>query len=174
MTSPDGITWTLRATPNIVVSWNAMNYSPTLNRIIACGNNAIMTSTDGTTWTVDNGSAFNGHVWRGVDWMDDKFFVFTQNRIVSSLDGLSWLLVPSPANNLWYDGAYSPSLGLYVMIAQNGVSNSVYTSTNGVNFGAIPSQPDLDLWDSIIWADNQFVMVAAGTSSDTGLSLIHI
>ena len=55
MTSPDGITWTLRSTP-ADLEWRAVCWAPELNLLVAVAGTGsgqqVMTSPDGRSWTL--------------------------------------------------------------------------------------------------------------------------
>ena len=69
MTSPDGITWTIR-TSAADNAWGAIAWSPELGLFAAVAytgtGNRVMTSPDGITWTIRTSAA--GNSWRAIAW----------------------------------------------------------------------------------------------------------
>src|SRR6188474_1753051 len=71
MTSPDGLTWTVRTISS--KSWTTVTWSESLGLFVALaanasGNATVATSTNGTTWT--DGTMYNG-LWSSVTWSPD-------------------------------------------------------------------------------------------------------
>lgn len=137
-TSPDGITWTLRAGASIA-AWNGVCWSPTLKLLVAVAANAIMTSSDGVTWTSRTSPGNGG--WFDVCWSEDlqKFISvgisLTTQRVMSSPDGINWTLVTTPValDKGWRSVKYSTRLRAFVAAA-TASTNGVMTSTDGVTW----------------------------------------
>jgi predicted RecA/RadA family phage recombinase len=129
MTSPDGITWTSRASA-ADNAWHSVVYGDGLFVAVATTGtgNRVMTSPDGITWTSRASAADNG--WRSVTYGDGLFVAVassgTDNRVMTSLDGITWTMRTSAANNSWWSVTYSN--GLFVAVSLNGSPNQVMTS----------------------------------------------
>ncbi|MEK7514563.1 MAG: hypothetical protein AAB587_01965, partial [Patescibacteria group bacterium] len=92
MTSPDGITWTLR-TSAADNDWRSVVWSPGLSLFVAVATsgtgNRVMTSPDGITWTLRTSAA--DIEWHSVAWSPGlSLFVVvantgTGNRVMTSL-----------------------------------------------------------------------------------------
>jgi hypothetical protein len=94
MTSPDGVTWTLRAPPAADALWSVV-WSTELTLLVATGNNGtILTSPDGINWTVRT-SGVTGHL-TGVGWgpTSGVFVAVGVNGAdkdaIRSTDGITW------------------------------------------------------------------------------------
>lgn len=130
------------------------------NRFVAVGvdGNAAM-STDGTNWT----ATFAGSQQLTDVYYDGAQFVATgvANVVYTTADGTAWTLRPTSPQNTWKAGAYSPELGLHVIIGINGATTAgaIATSTDGTNWtditGAIPTAETLN---GIAWGSNRFVV----------------
>ena len=106
MTSPDGITWTIR-TSAADNSWNGVTYGNGLFVAVAGTGtgNRVMTSPDGITWTIRTSAADNW--WQGVTYGNGLFVAVagagtgTGNRVMTS--GKTDY-IPFSANNLYQGG----------------------------------------------------------------------
>jgi hypothetical protein len=214
-TSPDGITWTARTTPNQtsyglayspslnrlvcvgaastsmyssdggitwtastgvpVGTWRAVSWSPKLNLFVAVGSIStfnIMTSPDGIAWTGYVPAGFDTRDWQCIGWVKQlEIFVAVSpsgtagNRVATSVDGTTWVLQTTPIDNQWNCGAYSPELGLFVVIALTG-TNRVMTSPDAITWtlGAVINSND---YRDVIWAADIGLFIAVGDSDGT-------
>jgi hypothetical protein len=107
MTSPDGINWTSRTSADGNQWWTGVTWAPELNRFVAVSagtntdggigvtSNRVMTSPDGTTWTLQTDAG--ARTWRCVRW-NGALFVAVANsgadtadeRVMTSPDGFVW------------------------------------------------------------------------------------
>jgi hypothetical protein len=117
-TSPDGVTWTVRTSPQMN-RFRGVTWSPSLNLLCAVsinGTNRIQTSPDGVTWTVRTAPAVAG--WRAVTWAPAlNLFVAVGATAVAawSPDGVTWTSGTGvPATRGWQGVTWAPSLGLFV------------------------------------------------------------
>ena len=93
MTSPDGTTWTTRATPfgNTFEAnwWMDVTYGNGLFVAVAeSGTNRVMTSPDGVTWTAR--AAAEANIWYEVTYANGLFVAVAisgTNRVMTSPDG---------------------------------------------------------------------------------------
>jgi hypothetical protein len=76
MTSPDGITWTVRSA--VAKQWQSVTYGNGLFVAVSCGTgcgdsgtNIVMTSPDGITWTSRTGAS--DLYWSSVTFGNDLF-----------------------------------------------------------------------------------------------------
>ena len=177
MTSPDGITWTLRTSPVDVV-WSSVCYGTPggVGLFVAVGSyggTQIMTSPDGITWTLRTNAMIEyptSVAWGTVNGVSQFMAVFdsgTGNRSMSSLDGITWSLVATPADNGWMSICYLPSgTGSFSAVASSGTGNRVMTySVNGGIAWMIRTSAADNSWNSIAYGNGKFVAVA---SSGTG------
>ena len=75
----------------------------------------------------------------------------TDNRVMTSPDGVNWTIRTSAANNGWYSVCWSPELGLFCAVAYSGTGNRVMTSPDGINWTTRTSPAD-NFWLSICWS----------------------
>ena len=135
MTSRDGVTWTVRTSPDN--NWLSVCWSPERGLFVAVAANGIgnrvMTSPDGITWTLRASAA--DFAWVSVRWAAQRgLFVAvasTGNRIMSSPDGVNWTLRASAADNAWSSVCYAPELDRFVAVAASGTGNRAMTMQAG-------------------------------------------
>ena len=131
-TSPDGITWTARSSPD-----------PYFMRSVTYGNGlfvavgldipgirfrGVLTSPDGITWT--GRAPIEPNDWRSVHFADGVFLAVAAggvNRVMRSTDGITWRRSPAAQQNRWTSVTYGD--GVWVAVASDG-TNRVMTSTN--------------------------------------------
>jgi len=89
MTSPDGITWTLRTSASNN-DWRSVTYGNGLFVAVASSGsgNRVMTSPDGITWTLRNNQY--DKEWQSITYGDKKFLAVSTfgspNNIIVTLD----------------------------------------------------------------------------------------
>lgn len=168
MTSPDGITWTQRNSPAVDVEWWAVAYGAGLAVAVARGpstGNKIMTSPDGITWTSraapDNAKRFRDVIYS----RERELFVAVGHAgaCITSPDGINWTAraLPTAIDHDYIGVTYGA--GLFVAVANYGADNlRVVTSPDGITWTA-RTVPARNAWRSVVYADGQFVCVAANT-----------
>jgi len=183
MTSPDGITWTIRvsAADN---NWYSICWSPELSLFVAVAatgtGNRVMTSPYGTTWTIRVSAADND--WQSVCWSPELSlfcavaYSGTGNRVMTSPDGITWTIRVSAADNNWWSVCWSPELSLFCAVAATGTGNRVMTSPDGITWTIRVSAADNE-WTSVCWSPelSLFCAVAySGTSNRVMTGYIKI
>lgn len=170
MTSPDGVTWTIRTTP--AQDWNGIAWSPRLRLFAAVsattGTTNVMTSPDGITWTSRTTPLAD---WRGICWSEQLgLFVavasFGTNRTMTSPDGIVWTGHANAGidGDTWWSVCWSPALGLFAACSLVlAGSHTHMTSPDGVTWTA-PITPIFAAYYSICWADGLGLFVSAGPS----------
>ncbi|MBD2757681.1 exo-alpha-sialidase [Spirosoma validum] len=176
MTSPDGVTWTVRTSNNLSFQghyWRSVTYGN--GRFVAVAGSKLsaggraMTSTDGITWTVGTTPADNQ--WTSVTYGNGLFVAVSAtgsgNRVMTSPDGLSWTLRTTPANNGWQGVTYGD--GLFVAVANTGSPNQSMISRDGITW-TLQDLPNQNGYSAVTFANGQFVAVASssGASGATG------
>ena len=75
-------------------------------------------------------------------------------------NGLTWTQV-AVTENEWNGVIWSPSLGLFVAVADSGTGNRVMTSTNGINWidGSITDRT----WKTITWSEELGIFLVVAT-----------
>jgi alpha-tubulin suppressor-like RCC1 family protein len=134
-------------------------------------------------WTTRTSAADN--TWVSVCWAPElQLFVAialsgTNNRVMTSTNGINWTTRTSANNNQWRSVCWSPELSLFVAVSDTGTGNRVMTSSNGIDWTARSSAAD-NSWRLICWSPNlsRFVAVSvSGTgnrvmTSDNGIDWV--
>ncbi len=187
MTSPDGITWT--GYPNAddnMDSWFSICWSPALSLFVAVShlgrssspygqnsNKKIMTSPDGTNWTIR--SATNtGLSLYDVVWSPElAIFVIVgrpyinNDQIMTSTDGINWTERDYiSVSDGWRSVCWSPELTLFVAVG--GDNNRVMTSPDGINWTArTAGAGDSSEWHGVCWSPELTLFVAVANSGSS-------
>jgi hypothetical protein len=170
MTSPDGITWTIRTSASDN-NWEKIAWSPELILLVAVSTtgtgNRIMTSPDGITWTSRTSPADN--TWRSIIWSPELYLFVavassgTGNRVMTSPDGIAWTIGTTPADNQWEDIVWSPDLSIFTAVAFSGTGNRVMTSPDGIAW-TIGTTPADNQWEDIVWSPDLSIFTAVAFS----------
>ena len=159
MTSPDGVTWTLRTLPS--AAWRQVRSDGTTfvsTHCVSATANNVYTSSDGTSWTV-RGLPATGN-WDTVGYGDGTWVVAETGNTAYSLDGgTSWIGTASPSDA--YNPVvieYSPELGLFLMTTQTG-SGYYDTSPDGINWTQ-RTMPLSEAFEQVTWTGTAFVTVS--------------
>ncbi len=157
MTSPDGITWTLRSSS---VGWlESVTFGAGLFVAVSSGitNNRVLTSPDGITWT-SHASASNNE-WLSVTYGNGLFVAVAisgANRVMTSPDGINWTArLSASETSMWQSVTYGN--GLFVAVADLG-TDLVMTSPNGITWTSRTSAGNY-YWNSVIYGNGLFVAV---------------
>jgi len=170
MTSPDGITWTIR-TSAADNNWRSVCWSPELSLFCAVANTGtgtrVMTSPDGITWTTRTSAADND--WYSVCWSPELSlfcavaYSGTGDRVMTSPDGITWTIRTSAADNNWRSVCWSPELSLFCAVAVTGTGTSVMTSPDGITWTTRTSAADNE-WFSVCWSPELSLFCAVAYS----------
>ena len=162
MTSPDGITWTIRTPPNND-EWRSVTYGNGLFVAVAANGTTadrIMTSPDGINWTLRPqtfGAIYN--TWTGVTYANGLFVAVAAsgflNRVMTSPDGITWTSQTTP-NNDWRSVTYGN--GRFVAVATSGTGDRVMTSPDGITWTSQTSASN-DNWTGVTFGKGLFVAV---------------
>ena len=120
---------------------------------VAVGANAVMTSTNGSTWVSRTPS--EGNTWNAVAYSPslDLFVAVAEdgtNRVMTSPDGITWTNRTAAEQNQWTDVTWSPSLGIFVAVAQTGTNRVMYSS-NGTSWTAASASAAVQ-WQRVRWS----------------------
>lgn len=133
-TSPDGVTWTPRASADDTSSWSHVIWVPELSRFYATsttGTQRVMYSTDGTTWTGQS-TPPQTNFWRAIAYSASLGRLVAVadtggRRVMTSDDGGdTWVgrvgaYFPNDSTTeelgQWQNLAYAPELGVFVAVA---------------------------------------------------------
>jgi hypothetical protein len=138
MTSPDGINWTQRTTPDS--TWAGLCYSPELHLYVAVASSSgatgsieVMTSPDAITWTPVEAV----HFTRGVAWSPELGLfaaVGFSSAIMTSPDGITWTSRTAPEAAIPYHCiTWAPELGLFLAGSIDG-TEYITVSSDGINW----------------------------------------
>ena len=166
MSSPDGVTWTIRAGPGATGDryFQAIAWNGSLFATVASGGSAtttlVMTSPDGITWT--SRTTPNANNWYGIAWNGTVFAAVassgTGNRVMTSTNGTSWTSRTSAADNSWRAIAWNGTV--FAAVAASGTGNRVMTSPDGITWTSRTSAAN-NSWRAIAWNGTIFAAVAA-------------
>jgi len=119
---------------------------------------AVQMSTDGLTWsrTPTTGFSFDGA--DDMIYGNNQFLAVQNDWFYVSSDGISWGFVYAETNSSVDINAlaWSPTLGLYIAVGNPGY---IATSTDGINWTAVPSVPTTETLDGAAWLDGRFYAV---------------
>ena len=140
MTSPDGITWTLRST-SVFLNLNTVAWSPELRMFAAHGDNNNCYSYDGITWTIVE-PGFTALNLSKMVWVPQfRAFVLTAGNITTgtagiSYDGINFTVLTVP-DGQWSALDWSPELGILLAGSNSNLGDNVMTSRPVGLWGAI-------------------------------------
>jgi hypothetical protein len=166
MTSPDGITWTVRSTQSNL--WAAIVWSPELGLFcIFSLLGQISTSPDGITWTPQvnpNSNSITAAAWSPELGLFAAVSENGTNRIITSPDGITWTERIQPEDNTWKAIVWSPELGMFCACSQSG-TNRVMTSFDGITWTG--RTPSANTWNTIEWSSELglFCMLAISSNA---------
>lgn len=161
-TSPDGINWTRRNTPNEggdFGNWVDVTFgNGTFVAVAQAGSfDKIMTSPDAiTTWVRQTPSVIG--TWKGITFGNGVFVAVSNNAsVMTSPDGINWT-TRTGSNQFWR--AVTFGNGLFVAVASTGILNRVQTSPDGITWTNRTTIED-NTWSDITFGDNLFVAVSS-------------
>ena len=164
MTSPDGITWTSRTTPESN-NWSSVTYGNGLFvAVTTSGTDRVMTSPDGITWTSRTTPVVNG--WNDITYGNGLFVAVASSgtdRVMTSPDGITWTDQTASEDLLWIGITYGN--GLFVAVASSGTGDRVMTSPDGINW-LTRTNPVDNSWIGITYGNGLFVAVAGSGTGD--------
>ena len=183
MTSPDGLIWTRRDTPDR--QWVSVCWSAEKNLFVAVARdtdapNTVMTSPDGIVWTGRNAS--HAQYWEDVIWAPQLnngsgYFIAvgaggSANRAMYSANGTSWTPIATPGGiyNSWAAVCWSPELNLLVAVAYSASTTNakqlIMTSTNGIDW-VMRESTNAEQLLNVIWTPELKYFVACGRNPTT-------
>jgi len=120
----------------------------------------------GDTWTTRTSAVDNS--WMSVTFGNGLFVAVaktgTNNRVMTSPDGITWTARVSAADNVWTSVTFGN--GLFVAVASSGTNNRVMTSPDGITWTARVSPAGDNDWNSVTFGNGLFVAVAStGTNN---------
>jgi hypothetical protein len=82
----------------------------------------------------------------------------TGDRVMTSPDGITWIIRASAADNVWNSVTYGG--GLFVAVSSSGTGNRVMTSPDGITWTSRTSAAD-NSWNSVTYGGGTFVAVSS-------------
>jgi hypothetical protein len=162
------------ATPAQVNSWQTVAYgNGTFVALASDGTNAVMTSSDGVTWTARS-AAGNNDYWRSVTFGNGRFVAVADSagdKVMTSLDGITWATTSAVGDNdSWTDVTFGNNL--FVAVGHAGIGDAVMTSPDGLIWTARAAVGTDDTWRGVTYGNGRFVAVGNNGDrvmySDTG------
>ncbi len=154
MTSPDGFTWTTRATPGSDSDWSSITYGNGLF-VAVSSSGEVMFSADGISWTLGTAPS---EAWSSVSYGAGTFVaVGNADYVITSPDGQTWSAAGSVEDTSWRSVTYGE--GTFVAVADF-ATEQVITSVDGSVWTAAAIQPDVSEWVAVTYGEGRFVAVA--------------
>jgi hypothetical protein len=171
MTSPDGLTWTLRTSASNN-NWQSVIWGGSVGqqKFVAVSStgigNRVMTSPDGITWTSRVSSEDN--YWTSITWAPSLGLFCAvaasgTHRVMTSPNGITWTNRNASDNYDWRSITWAPSLGLFCAVSSSGVTHRVMTSVNGINWNRHNAVAN-NYWTSISWSPSLGLFYAVASS----------
>jgi hypothetical protein len=171
MTSPDGITWTIRTTTATNSSWQTVVWAPEISLFcaVATTGDLLMTSPDGIVWTAR--SVPTGIQWQSVCWSaEHSMFVVGggggTSNILNSAIGLpnsrSALLINSGYMSANETGTVTLSTG-NMLVASGNLTVGTTTSNAQIQLGNTVVNRKIILWEG---ANNDHQYYGFGVNSN--------
>jgi hypothetical protein len=172
-TSSDGMFWHVITTISQTASWNYITYVPNKNLFVAVGSNGthgIMTSPDGSNWTLRTTPANN---WTSVAYNNINEYIAVSSdgssRAISSVDNTSsW----QPISTISSSGAWSSIIfnGQFIALSSNG---SAVTTPSGSVWTAQSISAASHPWSSMAYSNSTTTAVATDGFAVTTSDGIH-
>ena len=181
MTSPDGQTWTMRATPGGDIRWQAICKHGGRMIVIASNHNVMTSDDHGLTWTLRTGLGPD-NTWQSIA-SDGSTVVAvgrasTTHAVETSTDGgVTWSYQNSPTFNNWDGLCYGDKFIAVSSDDPGGTNTQVMVSETGGIWTAKPTPSAVKAWVDAAWNGTVYCAIAlsgdvagnlAMTSSDGG------
>lgn len=162
-TSPDGITWTVRAAGGDN-KWIGVCWSPELALFCAValsGTNRVITSPDGINWT--SRTTIDTEQWVHIAWSPELLLFCAvsetsgTSNIMTSPDGITWTQRAAPATISLRGLCWSPELDLFcassftgpMLTSPDGITWTERTSSLTQQWAAVDWSPTLNLFAAV-------------------------
>ena len=126
---------------------------------ISFGISPAANANGGDIWTSRISAADTA--WTSVTYGNGLFVAVadfgTDNRVMTSPDGITWTSRTSAADNEWRSVTHGN--GLFLAVSSSGSGNRVMTSPDGITWSSRTSAAD-NLWHSVTYGNGLFVAVA--------------
>jgi antitoxin component YwqK of YwqJK toxin-antitoxin module len=139
--------------------WNSIAFGA--GRFVAVGDGAVMYSNNAVDWIRGTPSS-EINSWREVVYANGQFVavasVGTDDRIMTSTDGIAWTRRPIPLSNAWTSVTFGK--GTYVVVGASGDGTRVMTSPDGIVWTVRRGIPNA-LWSSVTFGNGVFAAVSS-------------
>jgi hypothetical protein len=148
ITSPDGITWTLRYKQSVMGGNYALAWGNGIFVLIGGPQGSgehLYTSTDGITWTFRSNPGGSAQGWDGVHFANGRFIAVSADTFTNagkqaaySTDGINWTIVSTPGTNKKWSAVTYDSGTWVAAHGGTGTTQSLMVSTDdGVTWSLI-------------------------------------
>lgn len=177
-TSPDGITWTFRTTPQPQFNWVDVAYGA--GKFVAIArtdsvDKAIAYSTDGITWQFTTTPSHDTYDWNAITYGNGLFVAVVQTGVANqgictSSDGITWVFQTTPVGvGGWVDVTYGN--GLFVAVAfTTSTTKGIATSPDGITWTFQTTTAPAAGWYRVEYGYKLFVALALTTSTTAGVA----
>jgi hypothetical protein len=174
MTSPDGVTWTLRSIGASIDDWGEVVWAPELSLFVTVGNkgsdgNAVAaTSPDGITWTVRTTTlGITTGTVASLAWSGSLFVAVYRSSsataIMTSPDGITWTGRDKGSTSVAYDVCWAGDKFVIPLASPTDTTKAILTSPDGITWTQqITPGGDRD-WYGIAYNGTDKLVAVGGT-----------
>jgi len=183
--------------------WRCVRHAPELSQFCAVAatgtaDTLIQISSDGDSWAIPSGitdAANCNNQWRGLTWgssvgvdpLDAENMLpgawvatsitGTGNRVITSVDGVTWIERTSAADNNWGSVCYirddDEGIYRYVAVAYSGSNRVMYSDDGGESWTAVASADETNLWLTVCYSDSLKRVVALAYNGTAGYRAMY-
>lgn len=161
--SSDGLNWNINNTITLTTSAWSIAYLNG-NYIVTGSSGGIVTSSNGTSWTVQTSGTANT-LYNAAYGASTYVVVGATGTILYSTNLTSWSLATGTGTAQFNDVTFNATVGKFVAV---GATNSIYYSTNGSTWTSVASMTGT--WTKVIYANSLYVAIGStgtiATSAD--------
>lgn len=170
MTSPDGVTWTTRTSPE-ASGWQRVVWSRALRKFVAIANSGtyrVMTSPDGVTWTGYSPAVAAGVDYRAMAWSAELglFAAYSASGggVIWSADGVTWTAGTGSAGHGSQFVMWVPELERFISVGTgaSGVGAVAY-SLDGKTW-TLANAPNSNTWRGVTYSPMLGLLVAVAST----------
>lgn len=176
VSSNSGISWDQYDT-GYANDWNGIEWSYRLNQLVAVaasGTNRVMTSPDGTTWTLQNTTGAN-YSWSAIIDAEELGLLVAVstdagNSIMTSPDAITWTMRPYSGTYGMRSVCWAKELNMFVAPEFAGNGNSIAYSYNGVDWQQLSGVLTNAVYWSVCWSPERRLFVIVGGTNNIAIS----
>jgi len=176
VSSNSGISWDQYDT-GYANDWNSVEWSYRLNRLVAVsssGTNRVMTSTNGTTWALQDTTGAN-YSWSAIIDAEELGLLVAVstdagNSIMTSPDTITWTMRPYSGTYGMRSVCWARELNMFIApeFAANG--NSIAYSYNGIDWQRLSGVLTNAIYWSVCWSPERRLFVIVGGTNNIAIS----